>query len=90
MSEPTYRITLERTYQYQEFNNMDWRATAYRIADDFPVNAQYGHTPIEATQRVQIFLKNSTNREPEQIVYATEDGELCDPPAPVEPQSLRA
>jgi len=89
MSEPTYRI---ETKHDPARSALPWSAIVYRVADD-GLEADLvsaGDTEAEAITRAQKKIAKRGEREQGYTYYATEAGELCDPPAAPEPQSFRA
>lgn len=90
MSEPTYRIRIERDEEYRDGEYGAYDAMIFRISDDHLMRREFARSEAEA-MRLAFDRVRHLERVPTFItIYLSEDGELCDPPAPVEPQSLRA
>lgn len=84
MSEPTYRIVVERREGNVPPGNL-YRATIYRISDDHVLACEYGPDDSTALYNAQGCIA-ATQIEDPTTYYADEIGEIV--PAP-EPQSLR-
>lgn len=84
MSEPTYRIALERT----ESRLFRWAATVHTFDGENVVGATVGFTFTGTMASAQRMCRRYTVQD-KLVTYADEDGQLIVSPAP-EPQSLRA
>lgn len=90
MSEPTYRIRIERDEDVPAVSSGAYDAMIFRVSDGELMRTEWGQTPEFAEEYALNWIKAQTAVPVFITLYATADGELCDPPAPVEPQSLRA
>lgn len=84
MSEPTYRIVVERREGNVPPQNQ-YRASVYRISDDRLLTCEYGADDATALYNAQGAIA-ATQEEDPVTYYADDIGEIV--PAP-EPQSLR-
>lgn len=88
MSEPTYRITTERSAAAIN----PWEARAVRLTDGEPVATGYGTTEGEALLNCTGQLRGLAEGKPGDgnVYFYDEDGNKTDEVPPIEPQSIRA
>lgn len=88
MSEPTYRITTERTEHGLAASFNTWECRAVRISDGEPWATTYGSSEEEVLAAMAAQLRREPDTNSGAVYFADEDGNLLDqPPAG---HSLRA